>query len=100
MTIYTKIEEAKDSILESWGANGVAVVTASRREKKEMTFDEFLKYCTACGGNWGGLLLTGIKELFPETYKAIPEHMASSGMKAFALLIDTLTLCGVQFEED
>jgi hypothetical protein len=90
----------KNSILESWGENGVAVIVASAKENKAMTFDEFLKSCTACGGNWGGLLLSGIKELFPETYAAIPEHMASSGEKAFALLIDTLILCGIQFEED
>ena len=97
MTIDTGV---KNSIIESWGDNGIAVIAASEKENKAMTFDEFLKSCTACGGNWGGLLLSGIKELFPETYEAIPEHMASSGEKAFALLIDTLMLCGVQFEEN
>lgn len=61
------------------------------------SFDEFLNHCTACGGNWGGMLLTGIKKLFPKVYDAIPDNM---GKFAFAALISTLKLCGVIFEED
>lgn len=26
-----------------------------------MKFDEFLKQCTACGGNWSAMLMTGVK---------------------------------------
>lgn len=98
MNIYTKIHEAKDTIIENWGANGVTVINAAKKEKKEMSFDEFLTHCFPCGGNWGGMLLTGIDELFPAVYKAIPNPMAKTGEKAFSLLLDTLILCGVRFE--
>lgn len=26
-----------------------------------MPMDEFLTHCTACGGNWGGMLLSGLR---------------------------------------
>lgn len=62
-----------------------------------MTVDEFLSHCTACGGNWGGMLLTGIRELWPAVWEAIPEHM---GARAFAGIVTTLELCGVVFPKD
>lgn len=40
--------------------------TAER--KVDMTQEEFLQKCTACGGDWGAMLLTGIKAVFPEYY--------------------------------
>ena len=38
-----------------------------------MTFTEFLNKCTACGGNWTAMLLTGIKACFPEYYATMPD---------------------------
>lgn len=38
-----------------------------------MEMKEFLKHCTACGGNWTSMLLSGIKEVFPEYWKAMPD---------------------------
>ena len=61
------------------------------------TFDNFLKHCTACGGNWGGMLLTGIKELWPKVWDAIPDDMGSF---AWAGIINTLILCGVEMPKD
>lgn len=58
-----------------------------------MTMDEFLKHCTACGGNWGGMLLTGLKELYPEVYNTIPDEM---GMFAWRGICDTLTLLSIK----
>ena len=52
----------------------------------------FLDHCTACGGNWGGMFLSGIKELWPSVYEAIPQKMGSN---AFVAIAYTLTLCGV-----
>lgn len=97
MKTYENILNAKDHLIECWGAAGVAVIRSAKQEKKEMTFDEFLSHCTMCGGNWGGMLLTGIRELFPETYEAIPDRM---GCFAFSLICNTLTLCGIQFPEE
>ena len=38
-----------------------------------MTFKEFLGHCTAQGGNWTKMLMTGIKEVFPEYWEAMPD---------------------------
>lgn len=57
------------------------------------TFDDFLKHCTACGGDWGQMLLTGIKALWPTVYDAIPDDM---GVNAFSALIHVLVLCDVE----
>ena len=42
-----------------------------------MRFEEFLNNCTACGGNWGAMLLTGIKKVFPEHYDEVSNHYNS-----------------------
>lgn len=53
----------------------------------------FLKVCVACGGDWGQMLLTGIKNLWPEVYDAIPDNM---GVNAFMAILHVLVLCGVE----
>lgn len=87
------INDAKAEILERWGNSGIQVVEACAKQKPfGNTFSEFLNECTACGGNWGGMLLSGIKRLFPEVYDAIPDNM---GKNAFFAIANTLILCGV-----
>ena len=39
-----------------------------------MKFDEFLKQCTACGGNWSAMLMTGIERVAPDVYKEMPDR--------------------------
>lgn len=34
----------------------------------------FFNQCTACGGNWGAMLLTGIKKVFPDSYDEVREQ--------------------------
>lgn len=34
-------------------------IKEARKNSLDMTFSEFLSNCTACGGNWGAMLLTG-----------------------------------------
>ena len=65
-----------------------------------MFMDEYLKYCTACGGNWGAMLLTGIKVLFPEEYTGVSEKYNSmgfgdGGFKAFEYVCEWLAQHGV-----
>ena len=74
----------------NWGDNILAVI--DRQNKVTMTMKDFLNHCTACGGNWGGMLLTGIKALWPEVWDAIPDDM---GMFAWRCLCDTITMLGV-----
>lgn len=38
-----------------------------------MLFSNFVdKYCIACGGNWTAMLISGIKNAFPEVYDKMP----------------------------
>lgn len=80
-----------------WGEDGKKVLEAiARQDIKAMSSDEFLSHCTACGGNWGGMFLTGIKELYPEVYEAIPAQM---GKNAFFVICAVLDLLQVDFSE-
>ena len=65
-----------------------------------MSMAEFMNHCTACGGNWGAMLLTGIKEVFPEEYAEVEEHYNSmdfshGGVKPFCYLCDWLDQHGI-----
>ena len=82
--------EIRAFIQEHWGD---AVLTDIDAEPAlQMSFDEFLNHCTAHGGNWGGMLLSGLKKLRPKVCNAIPDKM---GPFSWALICDTIKLCGV-----
>lgn len=86
-------DEALDFIRKWWPNDAEKVISACAAEQSfNGTQDEFLRHCTACGGNWGGMLLTGVRALWPKVYEAIPEHM---GVMAFECLCNTLVLLGV-----
>lgn len=100
----TRIEErveARRYILAQWGSDtGKKVLEAIdwyQDDIKAMSGDEFLSHCTACGGNWGGMFLSGIKELYPGVYEAIPEQM---GRNAFFVICAVLNLLQVDFTEE
>ena len=88
MTFYEAIEEVKNK----WGDN--VLIKTCLVHKTPMSFDEFLTHCTCCGGNWGGMLLTGIHELYPEVWDIIPEDM---GWNPFHTICAMLVLLGVKF---
>lgn len=93
MITYDFIIDAQNILVECWEEQGKRVIEAcSRVTPFNGTFDEFLKHCSACGGNWGGMLLTGIKKLYPEVWDAIPEEM---GYNAFGCICNVLILCGI-----
>ena len=87
--------DAITAVKENWGDD--VLVTACLAKKTPMTFREFLTYCTACGGNWGGMLLSGIRELWPEVWDVIPEDM---GVHAFYTICSLLILLGVDTSEE
>lgn len=94
----TDIWEIQSELIRDWDDSGKAVCKlAYYADKFSGSFEKFLTHCTHCGGNWGGLLLSGIRELYPEIYEAIPEKM---GRNAFADLIHLLRLLGVEFDEE
>lgn len=99
---YDEIKEAQDNLVRWWGEDGKRVIEAifnmdgDTINVRGMTMKEFLQSCTACGGNWGGMLLSGIKHLFPNVWKAIPENM---GDYAWPCICYTLMLCGIDTKE-
>lgn len=77
-------------LVSSWGEETAQkVIDACSRVNFSGTLNDFLSHCTACGGNWTGMLLSGIKELFAEVWEALPDSLD------FECLLCTLGLCGV-----
>ena len=97
MINYKDIIDAQEMLVKHWGVYGERVIAETvRAERKPMTFTQFLDNCTACGGNGGGRLLTGIKVLWPHVWEAIPDDM---GGLAWYGLCSVLVLCGVDTSE-
>ena len=94
MISYDDIIATQTCLVENWGEDGKAVIVQCLHETPfNNSLDEFLKHCTACGGNWGGMLLSGIRELWPKVYDAIPDDM---GVFAFSNICNLLILLGVE----
>ena len=92
---YAEIVYFMSLLTKKWGKDGEKVVAECfKADTKKMTCSEFLDNCTACGGNWGGMLLTGIKRLYPEVWNAIPDDM---GCDAWTCIVATLRLLKVEF---
>lgn len=93
MITYEMILEAMEDLVKYWGEDGKKVVeVAAILPPLNMDITEFLPHCTAMGGNWGGMLLSGLRELRPEVWDVIPDDM---GCFAWQGIINTLVLCGV-----
>lgn len=45
----------------------------SKSVEHVMSFDEFLNGCTLHGGNWSAMIMSGIKEFFPEYYESMED---------------------------
>lgn len=87
------MNDTKVYLKKCWGNDADNVISAIDAAITEhMTTNEFLSHCTACGGNWGGMLLTGIHELWPDVWDAIPDDM---GPCSFTCLCSVLELLGV-----
>lgn len=93
MITYETIKEAHEFLAKEWGKDGENVITAIHNiEHSPMSSKEFLTHCTACGGNWGGMLLSGIRKLYPSVWEAIPNDM---GIYAWSCICCVITLLGV-----
>lgn len=93
--IHSKyVIEAVDWLRKNWEADAEKIIEATANIiPYDGTLGEFVKYeCVTMGGNWGGMLLSGIKTVFPEVWDAIPDDM---GINPFAGIMYTLILCGV-----
>lgn len=97
MITYEMIIDAQTRLVQDWGKQGKRVIETCAKEKPfGNSSTEFLNYCTACGGNWAGMLLSGIKALYENVWNVIPDHM---GKNAFANLCCVLNLLGVDTSE-
>ena len=97
MINYEMIQTAQAQLIMSWGDDGQRVIEeAAKVNPFNGNSKQFLEHCTACGGNWGGMLLTGIHKLYPAVWEAIPDDM---GVFAWACICSVLILCGVDTSE-
>ena len=77
-----------------WKEDGTKVLKAiDEATTTPMTMKDFLSHCTLCGGNWGGMLLTGIRKLYPEVWEAIPDNM---GIYAWNAICTICTLLDIE----
>lgn len=88
-------KHAFDTVCERWGVE--VAHAAFMANKTPMSMPEFLNNCVCCGGNWGGMLLSGIGKLYPDVWNAIPDDM---GVDAFFTICYTLQLLGVDTSGD
>lgn len=98
MIKYDRIIEAQNDLVKYWGDDGKKVIEMCFEwHTGNMSFKTFLSdYCTACGGNWGGMLLSGVRRLYPDVWDAIPNEM---GSYAWVCICAVLTLLGIESEE-
>lgn len=90
-----EFKKIKDALVNDWGDNGIEIINyIATIPTFEGTFDDFLKLCIPCGGNWGGMLLTGIKAYNRKLWDLIPEDM---GTDAFIDICYILRLLGIEF---
>ena len=83
-------------IVALWKEDGIKVLeTISAQQVTPMTNDEFMSHCTACGGDWGAMLLSGVKDLYPAVYNTKPEDM---GCFAFRCICEVLELLQIKGE--
>ena len=97
MIKYERIKKAIADIETDWAADGQRVIELAFNNPLHITCKEFMESCTACGGNWGGMLLSGIKRLRPEVWDAIPDDM---GHRPFTTICATLILLGVDLSKE
>ena len=98
MITYEMIINAQAEIVNAWGDAGKKMIeVCAKGNPINLATKEFLKHCTACGGNWGGMLLSGLRELRPDVWEAIPDDM---GCFAWQGICSALILCGVDTSEE
>lgn len=94
LELYITINEAQRTLVENWEDQGKEVIALAFKARKfDGDMKAWLNFCTTCGGNWGGMLLSGVRDLYPEVWEAIPEDM---GVFAWSCICSVLVLLGVR----
>ena len=91
---------AEERLVACWKFDGIAILKYidTLLEIPHMSYDDFLSRCTACGGNWSAMLLSGIKDRYPIIYNLIPAKMGTTGNEAFFTLCELLNLLNIYTE--
>ena len=93
MVKATDLIDAQETLRQYWPEDAEKVIEeCSKVEPFGGSCGDFLNHCFACGGDWGGMYLTGVKELYPNVWKAIPNEM---GIGAWFCICSVLMLVGV-----
>lgn len=74
-----------------WDNSADVITVINNTPKTTMTLTEFLSHCTACGGNWGSMFLTGIKALWPTVYDVIPNDMGLCAWDCLCEVVNVMT---------
>lgn len=83
----------QECLVALWGDEAHKVLnTIDTTNAPIMSGNDFLSHCTACGGNWCAMLLTGIKALYPEVYDAIPDDMGKHAFYAIGTVLELLNI--------
>lgn len=84
--------DGTDFIIAVWKEKGIAIVEYIKTLNIiPQSMENFLSFCTPYGGNWSGMLLSGLKELYPTIWELIPENM---GVFGFTTLCEIISLLG------
>jgi len=95
---YKEWKDNENFIIKQWGEEvGGKVFMTCLNNRLNMSMKDFLSNCYCCGGDWGAMLLTGIKALAPDVWDAIPDDM---GINPFATLCCVLYAMNVLDKEN
>ena len=84
---------ARECLIDIWGDNATAVLAAiDTVDAVPMSSDEFLNHCTSRGGTQCALLLSGIEELYPAVWEAIPDNMGEYALHALSTVLELLQI--------
>lgn len=87
------MKKAEDFLIEIWKEDGKKVVDECSKAKPfEGSMNDFLSHCTAMGGNWGGMLLSGLKEIYPSVWDAIPDNMGTFAWAGICSVLELLNI--------
>lgn len=84
---------SKECLIELWGDNAHTVLNViDTTNAPTISGNEFLDHCTPCGGDMCGLLLSGIRALYPTVWEAIPDDMGKHAFYALGTILELLNI--------
>ena len=83
----------RECLVALWDTDATAVLSAiDSLDPTPMNGNDFLTHCTPCGGDWCGLLLSGIRALYPTVWDAIPDDMGKHAFYAIGTVLELLNI--------